>query len=77
MQEVKERDAEQDLFLDGDEDEHSQINKHLLFNIAGEMYGINSGNVTEIIELQKITGMPDMPGYIKGVTNLRGRSRVC
>ncbi len=73
MQEVKERDVEQDLFLEDDEDENSQINKYLLFNIGEEVYGINIGSVTEIIELQKITEMPDMPAYIKGVINLRGR----
>ncbi len=73
MQEVREKDVEQDLFLEDDEDENSQINKYLLFNIGQEVYGINIGSVTEIIEMQKITEMPDMPDYIKGVINLRGR----
>jgi purine-binding chemotaxis protein CheW len=73
MEEAKARDIEQDLFLEDDDDENSQVNKYLLFNIGAEVYGINIGSVTEIIEMQKITEMPDMPDYVKGVINLRGR----
>lgn len=73
MQDMKERDVEQDMFLEDEDDENSQANKFLLFNIGREVYGINIGSVTEIIEMQRITEMPDMPVYIKGVINLRGR----
>lgn len=64
---------EDDLFLVDDEDENTQDNKYLLFNIGNEVYGIGIMHVTDIIELQKITEVPDMPEYIKGVINLRGR----
>ena len=73
MQDVKDQDFEQDFFLDDDDDENLKISKYLLFNIGREVYGINIESVTEIIEMQKITEMPDMPAYIKGVINLRGR----
>lgn len=67
------KDTEEEMFLVDDEDESYQENKYLLFNIGNEMYGINIMIVTDIIELQKITEVPDMPDYIKGVINLRGK----
>lgn len=62
-----------DLFMVDDEEGNSQENKYLLFHIGDEMYGIGIMHVTDIIELQKITSVPDMPEYIKGVINLRGK----
>ncbi|HDQ13665.1 MAG TPA: purine-binding chemotaxis protein CheW [Sediminispirochaeta sp.] len=41
--------------------------------ISDEDYGIDISYVTDIIELQKITEVPDMPDYVKGVINLRGQ----
>ena len=67
------KNADDDMFLVDDEDDSYQENKYLLFNIGNEMYGINIMIVTDIIELQKITEVPDMPDYIKGVINLRGK----
>ena len=69
---VKERESEEMILVE-DDDENSQANKYLLFSIGEEVYGIAIGSVTEIIEMQKITDVPDMPGYVKGVINLRGR----
>ena len=37
------------------------------------MYGIAIAHVTEIIEMEKVTAVPDMPGFVRGVINLRGR----
>jgi len=74
MQELtKEKPAGETIFIEADEEEDSLANKYLLFNLGKEVYGIAIVNVTEIIEMQKITEMPDMPGYVKGVINLRGR----
>lgn len=75
MQElVKEKDRiEEDSFLVGEDDENGQADKYLLFTLGEELYGIAIASVTEIIEMQKITEVPDMPGFIKGVINLRGR----
>lgn len=58
---------------DEDEGEDSQKDKHLTFTVGGEDYGIEMYHVTEIIGIQKITDVPDMPACIKGVINLRGR----
>lgn len=56
-----------------DEDELYQENKYLLCHIGNEIYGIMIGYVTDIIELQPITYIPNMPVYVKGVINLRNR----
>ncbi len=47
--------------------------RFLTFAIDREMYGIEIRYVTEIIGLQTITVMPEMPDYMKGIVNLRGR----
>jgi len=52
--------------------EDTQRGKFLTFHIADEDYGIEIRFVTEIIGIQSITDVPDMPEYIKGVINLRG-----
>ncbi len=62
-------DPDDDLF----DDEDTQKDKYLTFRIANEDYGIAIANVTEIIGIQSITEIPEMPDYIKGVINLRGK----
>ena len=47
--------------------------KFLTFAIGNEVYGIEIRFVTEIIGLQAITEVPELPGYIKGIINLRGK----
>ena len=58
-------DPDDDLF----DDEDTQKDKYLTFRIASEDYGIAIANVTEIIGIQSITEIPEMPEYIKGVIN--------
>lgn len=53
-------------------DEDSQKDKFLTFRIGAEGYGMDIRHVTEIIGIQKITRIPDMPDYVVGVINLRG-----
>ncbi len=55
------------------EDEDTQEDKFLTFVLNKEEYGIEIRHVTEIIGIQNITEVPDMPPYIKGVINLRGK----
>ena len=62
-------DLDDDLF----DDEDTQKDKYLTFRIASEDYGIAIANVTEIIGIQSITEIPEMPDHIKGVINLRGK----
>ncbi len=56
-----------------DEDEDTQANKYLFFKIDRESYGIGIRHIIEIVELQRISAVPDMPSYVKGVINLRGK----
>jgi len=56
-----------------DLDEDTQKDKYLTFHLGQEDYGIEIRHVTEIIGIQKITVIPEMPEYIKGVINLRGK----
>lgn len=55
-----------------EEDEDTQKGRFLSFNIANESYGIGIEFVTEIIGIQKITEVPEMPDFIMGLINLRG-----
>src|SRR4051812_8381079 len=50
-----------------------QEGKYLTFLIGDECYGLDIRHVTEIIGMQKITSVPDVPDYLKGVINLRGK----
>lgn len=47
--------------------------KYLTVVLDNEAYGIAVLKVREIIRMQKITPIPQMPDFVKGVINLRGR----
>lgn len=51
----------------------SLAGKYLTVVLENEAYGIGVLKVREIIRLQKITPVPQMPAFVKGVINLRGR----
>ena len=53
--------------------EDSQRDLFLTFHLHQEDYGIAINHVTEIIGIQNITEVPDMPAEVKGVINLRGQ----
>ncbi|OQY10394.1 MAG: hypothetical protein B6I28_01115 [Fusobacteriia bacterium 4572_132] len=46
--------------------------KYLTFQVLDEYYAISILKVKEIIGMSKITKIPNLPNYIKGVINLRG-----
>lgn len=52
--------------------EDEQKDKYLTFNLGEEGYGIDISHVIEIIGIQSITHVPDVPAFIKGIINLRG-----
>lgn len=56
-----------------DEDEDTMANRYLTFHISEEDFALDILYVKEIVGIQKITEVPDMPPYIKGVINLRGQ----
>lgn len=56
-------------------DEHNvpRLYKFLTFALGGEEFGLEILKVREIIALMEITRVPRMPGFIRGVINLRGK----
>jgi purine-binding chemotaxis protein CheW len=54
-------------------EEDTQKGKFLTFSLGAEVYGIEIKFVTEIIGMQPITEVPDLPEYVKGIINLRGK----
>lgn len=57
--------------LAGQED--TQHGRYLTFNLGEEVFGLEIRYVTEIIGMQPITKIPEVPDYIKGIINLRGK----
>jgi purine-binding chemotaxis protein CheW len=55
------------------EEEDTLKNRFLTFVVCEETYGIEIKYVTEIIGLQPVTEVPEMPDYIRGIINLRGK----
>lgn len=51
----------------------TNIQSYLTFKIGTEIYGANVSYVHNIIEIPKITQVPEMPNYMLGVINLRGK----
>jgi purine-binding chemotaxis protein CheW len=45
----------------------------VVFDLASEYYGVDIGDVREIIRMQNVTRVPGTPAYMEGVTNLRGK----
>jgi purine-binding chemotaxis protein CheW len=44
----------------------------VVFELSGEHYGVDILRVDSIIRLQPVTQIPHAPGFVEGVTNLRG-----
>ena len=47
--------------------------QYLTFFTASEEYAISIVKVSEIVEYEAVTTVPNTPPWIRGVTNLRGR----
>jgi purine-binding chemotaxis protein CheW len=54
-------------------DENNITDMYLTFGVSGEEYGIGIAYVTEIVGMQRVMQVPDVPSFIKGVINLRGK----
>jgi len=63
-------DAEESEFQ---EQEDTLTGRFMTFTIEQETYGIEIRYVTEIVGIQQSTELPESPGYIKGIINLRGK----
>jgi purine-binding chemotaxis protein CheW len=51
----------------------SRTGKYLVFELGREEFGIRVLQVREIMGMQDITTVPQTPGHVKGVINLRGK----
>ena len=47
--------------------------KYLTFTLGSESYGIAVRKIREIIRMVEVTAVPQMPAYVRGVVNLRGK----
>ncbi|MBI1423492.1 MAG: chemotaxis protein CheW [Gammaproteobacteria bacterium] len=56
----------QDVETQGEE------SQYLTFSLGKEMFAIGILNIKEILEFGQLTPVPMMPGFIRGVINLRG-----
>ncbi len=56
-----------------EEEEDTQKGKFLTFILGDEFYGIGIEFVTEIIGILPITEVPELPTYLRGIINLRGK----
>lgn len=55
-----------------DDNEDTQKDRYLLFQIAEEIYAIEIVYILEIVGIQKITPVPNIKNFVKGIINLRG-----
>lgn len=53
--------------------EDTQKGKLLTFLLGKEVYAIEIKYVIEIVGIQPITEVPELPEYVKGIINLRGK----
>lgn len=53
--------------------EDTQKGRYLTFSLGEEVFGIEIRHVTEIVGIQPITRIPEVPVYVKGIINLRGQ----
>jgi purine-binding chemotaxis protein CheW len=52
--------------------ENTLKDRFMGFRVGEEDFGIEIARVTEIANAQKITKLPDLPNYVRGVVNMRG-----
>jgi purine-binding chemotaxis protein CheW len=58
---------------DEDDSAAEQQRQYLTFRLGEESYALGLMSVKEIIEYGGVTQVPMMPGFVRGVINLRGR----
>lgn len=52
--------------------EEAETAQYIVLRLGEEQYGIDIRNIDNIVRMQKITRIPKMPPYLKGVINMRG-----
>jgi purine-binding chemotaxis protein CheW len=54
------------------EEVHLDISQYLTFQLCGETFAIGILAIKELLEYTPMTQVPMMPGFVRGVMNLRG-----
>ena len=54
-------------------EDRGMADKFMTFAVGNEDYGLEIEHISEIIMVQTITVVPEVPAYIKGIINLRGK----
>lgn len=54
------------------EEQNDMDKQYLTFWTDKQLFGVSISQVVQIISIQEITPIPDVPPYAKGVVNLRG-----
>lgn len=49
-----------------------ETTQYIVIQLGDEQYGIDIKNIDNIVRIQHITRVPQVPAYLKGVINLRG-----
>ncbi len=66
----------EDLTMDSRLEEHEELNEdyrqYLTFMLGTDLYGISVDMVKEVNDYDKVLSVPLVPGYIRGIMNLRG-----
>jgi len=57
-------------------EEETNVVQLIVFTAGEQEFGAKIGQIREIIDVGRITPIPDSPDYIKGVTNVRGEITV-
>ena len=57
---------------DDGKEQNQEFTQILTFELNGELYGISVTYVKEVLEYDRITKVPNVPLFIRGVINLRG-----
>lgn len=58
--------------LSGGEKNDIETKQYIVVSLGSEHYGIDIRFVDNIVRMQRITRVPKMPNYLKGIINLRG-----
>lgn len=56
-----------------EDSDDSMKGRYLTFMLGNEAFGIEIRVLIEIISIQPLNPMPDVPEYVKGILNLRGK----
>ena len=50
----------------------SEMRQYVIFSVDDQVYGIEILKIKEVVSYRKITSLPNVQGFIKGIINLRG-----